>query len=87
VHEGINQKLRVYRLAVLAALCELRKAGIIAVDRERIRIRDRLGLERPPGANVEVQTNGNWEGLVLPSSQHECRDFPLEFSMSRPRTP
>jgi hypothetical protein len=85
VHEGINQKLRVCRLAVLAALCELRKAGIIAV--ERIRIRDRLRLECPPRANVEVQTNGHWEGLVPPSSQPEFRDFPLEFSMSRPRTP
>ena len=38
--------LRVYRESVTAALGELRKAGIIAVDRKRIRVLNRIRLER-----------------------------------------
>ena len=42
----VAQHLHVYRESVTAALGELRKAGIIAVDRKRIRVLDRLRLER-----------------------------------------
>jgi len=45
-HQEIAQHLRVYRESVTAALGELRKAGIIAVDRKLIRILNRLRLER-----------------------------------------
>ena len=45
-HQEIAQHLRVYRESVTAALGELRKAGIIAVNRKRIRILNRLRLER-----------------------------------------
>ena len=45
-HREIAEHLRVYRESVTAALGELRKAGIIAVDRKRIRILNRLRLER-----------------------------------------
>jgi CRP/FNR family transcriptional regulator, cyclic AMP receptor protein len=45
-HKEIAQHLRVYRESVSTALGELRKAGIIAVDRKRIRVVDRLRLER-----------------------------------------
>ena len=45
-HKEIAQDLRVYRESVSTALGELRKAGIIAVDRKRIRVVDRLRLER-----------------------------------------
>jgi len=45
-HKEIAQHLRVYRESVTAALGELRKAGIIAINRRRIRILNRLRLER-----------------------------------------
>jgi len=45
-HQEVAQHLRVYRESVTAALGELRKAGIIAVNRKRIRILNRLRLER-----------------------------------------
>ena len=45
-HQEIAQHLRVYRESVTAALGELRKAGIIAVNRKRIRILNHLRLER-----------------------------------------
>lgn len=45
-HQEIAQHLHVYRESVTAALGELRKAGIIAVDRKRVRILNRLRLER-----------------------------------------
>lgn len=45
-HKEIAQHLRVYRESVTTALGELRKAGIIAVDRKRIRVLDRRRLER-----------------------------------------
>src|SRR5439155_757396 len=45
-HQEIAEHLRVYRESVTAALGELRKAGIIAVDRKLIRILNRLRLER-----------------------------------------
>lgn len=45
-HEMMAQHLRVYRESVTAALGELRKAGIIAVERKRIRVMDRSRLER-----------------------------------------
>lgn len=45
-HREIAQHLRVYRESATAALGELRKAGIIAVDRKQIRILDRARLER-----------------------------------------
>jgi CRP/FNR family transcriptional regulator, cyclic AMP receptor protein len=45
-HKEIAQTLRVYRESVTAALGELRRAGIIAVDRKRIRVLDRSRLER-----------------------------------------
>jgi hypothetical protein len=44
-HQEIAQHLRVYRESV-AARGELRKARIIAVNRKRIRILNRLRLER-----------------------------------------
>lgn len=45
-HHEIAQRLRVYRESATAALGELRKAGIIAVERKQIRIIDRARLER-----------------------------------------
>lgn len=45
-HQEIAQRLRVYRESVTAALGELRKAGIIALNRKRIRILNRVRLER-----------------------------------------
>ena len=45
-HKEIAGQLRVYRESVTTALGELRKAGIIAVDRKRIRVVDRGRLER-----------------------------------------
>ena len=45
-HQEIAQNLRVYRESVTAALGELRKAGIIAIGRKRIRILNRPRLER-----------------------------------------
>lgn len=45
-HKEIAQRLRVYRESATAALGELRKAGILAVGRKRIRILDRGRLER-----------------------------------------
>jgi CRP/FNR family transcriptional regulator, cyclic AMP receptor protein len=45
-HKEIAQHLRVYRESVSAALSELRKAGIITVDRKRIRVLSRPRLER-----------------------------------------
>ena len=45
-HKEIAGQLRVYRESVTTAIGELRKAGIIAVDRKRIRVLDRVRLER-----------------------------------------
>lgn len=45
-HREIAQHLRVYRESATAGLGELRKAGIIAVERKQIRIIDRARLER-----------------------------------------
>jgi DNA-binding transcriptional regulator LsrR (DeoR family) len=45
-HKEIAEHLRVYRESVIAALGELRKAGIIAVERKQIRILHRARLER-----------------------------------------
>ena len=45
-HQEIAQHLHVYRESVTAALGELRKAGIIAVNRKRIHILNRPRLER-----------------------------------------
>jgi len=45
-HKEIAQHLRVYRESVTAALGELRKAGILSIDRKRIRILNRPRLER-----------------------------------------
>ena len=45
-HRQIAEHLRVYRESATAALGELRKAGIIAVDRKQIRILARARLER-----------------------------------------
>ena len=45
-HKEIAEHLRVYRESATAALGELRKAGIIAVERKQIRIIDRARLER-----------------------------------------
>ena len=45
-HKEIAQHLHVYRESVTTALGELRKAGIIAVDRKRIRLLDPVRLER-----------------------------------------
>jgi CRP-like cAMP-binding protein len=45
-HKQIAAHLRVYRESVTAALGELRKAGIIAVERMQIRILERARLER-----------------------------------------
>ena len=45
-HKEIAGQLRVYRESVTTALGELRKAGIIAVDRKRIRVLDRRRLQR-----------------------------------------
>jgi len=45
-HKEIAEYLRVYRESATTALGELRKAGIIAVERKRIRIVDRARLER-----------------------------------------
>jgi CRP/FNR family transcriptional regulator, cyclic AMP receptor protein len=45
-HKEIAEHLRVYRESATAALGELRKAGIIAVERKQIRILDRVRMER-----------------------------------------
>jgi CRP/FNR family transcriptional regulator len=45
-HAEIAERLRVYRESTTSAIGELRKAGIIAVERKRIRILDRPRLER-----------------------------------------
>jgi CRP/FNR family transcriptional regulator len=45
-HKEIAERLRVYRESATSALGELRKAGIIAIERKRIRIMDRGRLER-----------------------------------------
>jgi DNA-binding transcriptional regulator LsrR (DeoR family) len=45
-HKEIAERLRVYRESATSALGELRKAGIIAIERKRIRIVDRARLER-----------------------------------------
>ena len=45
-HREIAEHLRVYRESATAALGELRKAGIIAVERKQIRILERARLER-----------------------------------------
>ena len=45
-HREIAEHLRVYRESATAALGELRKAGIIAVERKQIRIIKRARLER-----------------------------------------
>lgn len=45
-HKEIAQQLRVYRESTTSALGELRKAGIISIERKRIRILDRSRLER-----------------------------------------
>ncbi len=45
-HKEIAERLRVYRESATAALGELRKAGIITVERKQIRIVDRARLER-----------------------------------------
>jgi len=45
-HRQIAEHLRVYRESATEALGELRKAGIIAIDRKQIRIINRDRLER-----------------------------------------
>jgi CRP-like cAMP-binding protein len=45
-HKEIAEHLRVYRESVTTALGELRKAGIIAVERKRIRVLSRARLDR-----------------------------------------
>jgi CRP-like cAMP-binding protein len=45
-HKEIAERLRVYRESATSALGELRKAGIIAIERKSIRILDRPRLER-----------------------------------------
>ncbi len=45
-HKEIAEHLRVYRESATAALGELRKAGIMAVERKQIRILDRVRMER-----------------------------------------
>jgi CRP/FNR family transcriptional regulator len=45
-HRDIAERLRVYRESVTSALGELRRAGIISVERKRIRILNRARLER-----------------------------------------
>jgi CRP/FNR family transcriptional regulator, cyclic AMP receptor protein len=45
-HKEIAEHLRVYRESLTAALGELKKAGIIAVERKQIHIVDRPRLER-----------------------------------------
>jgi len=45
-HKEIAEHLHVYRESATTALGELRKAGIIGIERKRIRIIDRVRLER-----------------------------------------
>jgi len=45
-HAGIAERLRVYRESATSALGELRRAGIVAIERKRIKILDREQLER-----------------------------------------
>jgi CRP/FNR family transcriptional regulator len=45
-HKELAQHLRVYRESATAALGELKRAGIIAVERKKIRILQRARLER-----------------------------------------
>ena len=48
-HKELAERLRVYRESATAALGELKKAGIIAVERREIRILDRARLQRAAG--------------------------------------
>ncbi len=45
-HRDIAEHLHVYRESATSALGELRQAGIVAIERKRIRILDRARLER-----------------------------------------
>lgn len=45
-HKELAERLRVYRESATAVLGELRKAGIIAIERRQIRILDHARLER-----------------------------------------
>lgn len=45
-HQELAEHLRVYRESATTALGELRKAGIVAIERRQIRILDRQRLER-----------------------------------------
>jgi CRP/FNR family transcriptional regulator len=45
-HKSLAQRLRVYRESATAALGELRKAGIIEIERKQIHILNRARLER-----------------------------------------
>ncbi len=45
-HKEMAERLRVYRETVTSVIGELRRAGIVAVERKRIRILDRGRLER-----------------------------------------
>jgi len=45
-HAEIAERLRVYRESATSAIGQLRKAGIVVVERKRIRILDRPRLER-----------------------------------------
>jgi CRP/FNR family transcriptional regulator len=45
-HQEIAEQLRVYRESVSETLGQLRRAGVIAVERKRIRVLDRARLER-----------------------------------------
>jgi CRP-like cAMP-binding protein len=51
-HAAIAEYLRVYRESATSALGELRKAGIVALERKRIRILDRDRLERAARESV-----------------------------------
>ena len=45
-YQSLNPRLRVHRESVSVALGQLRRAGILAIDRKHIRILDRARLER-----------------------------------------
>ena len=45
-HKELAERLRVYRETVTSVIGELRRAGIVAVERKRIRILERARLER-----------------------------------------
>ncbi len=53
-HQEMAQHLRVYRESATAALGELKKAGIIEVERKRIRIVHLKRLERAPVNNPNM---------------------------------